>query len=558
MMSTVFNDYLYKHIDSDEQLKIDNKDIIRLTKHSKYTDEIAKNLMENIVIPFPNFDSFKLSNLSDWYTTSNKYGDSYQLYIHSLRFVNELLIKFEKSKERKYLDKAKEYIESWIEFSRNNTGSNMVWYDHPTAQRTQVIIFYLYLAKPHYEIDQSLFVSILKYHSKFLADNTNYRRNNHGLMMDRSLMILGNILKDESIFNIGYYRSIDTFWHSYSYTGYHLENSPEYHNMVTNMYLELQKYLVVSGKTYGNTIISYLNRASILKNIFAKPNKIIPSIGDSGQGIVKINKRYENFVDYSSGLSIIQDEKNRYFLTFISGYSTITHKHIDDLSFNLFFRDKDFLVDPGKYSYSKHPYRNYVKSFSAHSGIYINNKNYKISDENRLNKKVYIAHHFENNKYVLVKGTNESYLEGKLSRTILYLKKEQITILLDDVESYEDIEVLHNFNFHHKVELIKLNNSSYKLIHGNESIYFKNHTNCIFEKLTGDKYNEPYRALNSIVFNEVVETNQLRNIENLSKQNNSINIYSLSPEEYNFSIDLDDVNNLLIVKFTNYNYIINI
>src|SRR5699024_1614118 len=313
-----------------------------------------------------------------------KYGDSYQLYIHSLRFVNELLITYETTKEVKYLDKAKEYIENWVHFSSENTGSNMVWYDHPTAQRIQVIIYYLYLSKDIHEIDETKYINILKYHSMFLADNKNYRKNNHGLMMDRYLMILGNIIKDDFIFNIVYYRSIETFWYSLSYTGLHLENSPEYHNMVTNMYLELQKYLSLSGKTYGSTIVAIISRATALKNIFTKPNKIIPSLGDSGNGLTKINKNYENFIDYEAGLAIIQEDKNEFFLTFISGYATITHKHIDDLSFTLFYKGKDFFVDPGKYSYSKHPYRRYVKSFKGHSGIYINNTNYKITDKNRL------------------------------------------------------------------------------------------------------------------------------------------------------------------------------
>src|SRR5699024_320232 len=133
----------------------------------------------------------------------------------------------------------------------NNEGGAMVWYDHPTANRIQVIINYLYLAKERHDVDTKLYGKLLRFHSLYLSDNKNYRRNNHGLMMDRSLMILGNILNDQNIFNIGFYRSIDTFWYSYSYTGLHLENSPEYHNMVTRMYLELQTYLKKNGKTYG-------------------------------------------------------------------------------------------------------------------------------------------------------------------------------------------------------------------------------------------------------------------------------------------------------------------
>src|SRR5699024_5972018 len=249
------------------------------------------------------------------------------------------------------------------------------------------------------------------------------------------------ILKDENIFNLGYYRSIDTFWYSYSYTGLHLENSPEYHNMVTRMYLELQAYLKKNGKSYGNTIVSYLIKAAILKNTFAKPNKVIPSIGDSGQGQVKVNKEYNNFIDYAAGLSIIQDKEIEMFLSFICGYSTTVHKHIDDLSFNLYLHGKDFFVDPGKFSYSKHPYRGYVKSFKGHSGIFINDKNYKLSEENRFTRNVTFMHHFENDEYMLIKGKNHSYEEAELYRTIIYLKNDKKFVILDEIRPEQEVGV---------------------------------------------------------------------------------------------------------------------
>src|SRR5699024_6321555 len=230
---------------------------------------------------------------------------------------------------------------------------------------------------------------------------------------------------------------------------------------------------------------------------------------------------------------------------FISGYATITHKHIDDLSFTLFYKGKDFFVDPGKYSYSKHPYRRYVKSFKGHSGIYINNTNYKITDKNRLVKKVYLNHHFENVNFTLVKGTNESYAEGALSRTILYIKEFQMTIIIDEIKANEDISVLHNFNFHHKVETIKLNEYSYKLINCDVDLKIVNHNNKSFEKVYGNKSKEPYTAINSVVFNEVIETTQLQNTENLISEETSINIYSIADSDMDLPLEILYENALL-------------
>lgn len=105
-------------------------------------------------------------------TTSESYLDSCQVYIHSLRSINELQFIYEVSHEIKYLYK-KEYIENWIEFTCNNKGSNMVWYDHPTATKIQVIICYIYLEKDNHDIYETIFINILKYYSEFFTDNTN-------------------------------------------------------------------------------------------------------------------------------------------------------------------------------------------------------------------------------------------------------------------------------------------------------------------------------------------------------------------------------------------------
>src|SRR5699024_751932 len=146
-MENKFNEYLIKKKKKEYMLDIKEFDVISLTKKTKYTPDIVEKALNNIIVPFPGFETFNLKEVSDWDFINDKYGDSYQLYIHSLRFVNELLVTYDLTMELKYLDKAREYIESWIAFTRENIGSNMVWYDHPTAQRIQVIIYYLYLAK---------------------------------------------------------------------------------------------------------------------------------------------------------------------------------------------------------------------------------------------------------------------------------------------------------------------------------------------------------------------------------------------------------------------------
>src|SRR5699024_4677116 len=146
-----------------------------------------------------------------------KYGDSYQLYIQSMRSCSDIMNEYIKTNDKKYLDKVEEIIHSWIDFASDGPDEKMVWYDHPTAYRTQVIIEYLYHAKNlDKQIDDRLFKAVLLKHGEILSDDAKYNNNNHGLMMDKALMVLGNVLEDKLLFNKGYYRAIDTFWYSFS------------------------------------------------------------------------------------------------------------------------------------------------------------------------------------------------------------------------------------------------------------------------------------------------------------------------------------------------------
>src|SRR5699024_5844335 len=226
------------------KLEISETDVFPLLNKNKNTKSIAYKAARNSIIPFPGFESTPYDE-NYWYTDKKaKYGASYQLYIQSLRVCAELLNHYTETKIEKYFLKAEEIIKSWIGFSKTDPEEKMVWYDHPTANRVQVIIQYLYLAGENgYPYDEKLFAETLRKHADVLSDDSIYNNNNHGLMMDRSLMVIGHVLKDKLLFNKGYYRAIDTFWYSFSSQGIHLENSPDYHNMVVRMYRDIEKYL---------------------------------------------------------------------------------------------------------------------------------------------------------------------------------------------------------------------------------------------------------------------------------------------------------------------------
>ena len=397
---------------------IEEDDVIRLIKYDKHTKKNADLALKDIIVPFPNFDSADFSESYDWQIDrSEKYGHSYQLYIQALRIVSSLLLEYEESENMEYLRKARFIIESWMDFKDTEPENRMIWYDHPAANRAQNIIHFLFLSKNKLKIDEERYYDTLLEHAEFMSDPSEYRPNNHGLMMDRALMILGRILDRKDMFNIGYYRAIDTFWFSFSAKAVHLENSPEYHTMVRNMYLRMEEYLNNHNLSFGENVKGYLEKSKDYLDILSRPDRRLPALGDSGNSIGTQSKKYKNFVDYEAGISVLQySQPKPLYLSFISGFSTNTHKHRDDLSITLQYDREDILVDPGKFNYSRNPIRTYMQSPKAHSTLFFERDKYTKDHNNRFTRLIETTNFFENDKYVLVTGVNNGFKNSYISR----------------------------------------------------------------------------------------------------------------------------------------------
>lgn len=519
----VVDESIFKPSENNKEIKVTKFNVLRLVKSRKDSTLMADKALRNEIIPFPGFDSV-LFDSNYFYTDKSKtYGASYQLYIQSLRIAAVLLLKYEKSKNIRYLYKAEELIYSWITYVSEGTEEPMVWYDHPTSNRVQVLIHYLYLIKDtKEEIDYSLFRSILNKHGEVLGNDDIYINNNHGLMMDKSLMLLGNVLDDENFFVKGYYRSIDTFWYSFSSKGTHLENSPNYHNMVVRMYEQLQKYLVNNNQSYNETILNNLKLANNYLNIIMKPDSMLPPIGDSDHTLWKANKSYENFYDEEAGIAVLQfNDIKSFYVNFICGYSSRTHKHKDDLSINLNYNGEDFITDSGKYNYNgKDPIRNYIISPAAHSSFQLKKFNYDIKHSNRFNRKITMNGFNFTDNVSLVKGMHGDYKDTDivLNREVIQINKLPIVILYDfiDNEDGNKYNFIQNFNLSDNIEarysrkLCRLNGQKENLIIKQLLKTDKP------EVILGDE--KTPIAVNATGFSKVIETSQVKYHKSTAKR----------------------------------------
>ncbi|HJE19073.1 MAG TPA: heparinase II/III family protein [Aliicoccus persicus] len=488
--------------------RIDEKDVLPLIKRDKDSIRIAKRAIKDVIEPFPNFETVPFDETFDWEVTKEKYGHSYQLYIQSLRVVSALLLEYEKTNKLDYLNQAKRIVESWMDYAEGKTESAMTWYDHPTANRAQILIHFLYHARNHFELNMTRYANMLERHAKVMSDPSIYKYNNHSLMMDRALIIIGRILNKEQFVQLGISRAVETFWYSFSAKGIHLENSPSYHGMVIKIYDELEAYLNQFERTLGEVILQYLEKAKKYYSLIAKPNYELPELGDSSGGKVG-TKVFENVFDYELGLVIMQYEKPKpVYTTFISGMSGKTHKHSDDLSITLSYGDEDILVDAGRFNYSKSPVRSYMTSARAHSTLYMKGKQYPRENENRFTRSIDLTSYFDSDTHTLAIGKNEAFDDSSLYRTVIQLKEFPIIFVFDSAKT-EDKTLVQNFNLHHAVEVLEHSKAEATLkLKSGQSVLLKQ-----LKSVESYEVREPsedkVQAVNTKSFGNTIDTKQL-------------------------------------------------
>ena len=154
---------------SGDRIDVNEEDVLRLLNYTNKSKEIADRALENVIIPFHRFEEASFDEYFWSLEKKEKYGNSYQLYIHSLRVCAELMNTFEQTGQIEYFDKTEEIVYSWMNYISQETVGEMVWYDHPTANRTQVLLQFLYLNNQlQRPIEYSRFKALLMKHGKIL------------------------------------------------------------------------------------------------------------------------------------------------------------------------------------------------------------------------------------------------------------------------------------------------------------------------------------------------------------------------------------------------------
>ena len=475
-------------IHSEKKLQLINeKDLIMRNVSIVEIDKIVQCLNEGKFYLFRGADILDFKNSIDWEHQHTHSASTYQVYLHSLDIIACLCHQYRKTKEVWLLEKSHTILNSWLEYDKLAKGewtqkkpSIKMWYDHPVACRALTITLLYTLSKDVIELDEEVIYNCLVKHAQFLYQDKNYARNNHGIMMDQALILSSIVLAEHKNAqhwkNKAIIRMKEAFNRDFSAKGTHLENSPDYHKLVMNLFIKIEKFLKKNKLTLGENINNRIDLAQQYFQYLLKPDQKIPLLGDSSLLVAHPNKkRYNPFIDIQAGIAIFQHliENNPEFSTWLSftcGYGSKTHKHHDDLSFNLFWKGKDIFVDSGKYNYDKKSkYRQYVTSPLAHNTITIEGLSYELDNPLTDRKKITITDFINNSIYDLVKGKNLNYNGREIYRTLIFLKPD-IVIIFDKISGNSNSQGLQLFNLAPHIKILETKNNHLRIKSDDEVI----------------------------------------------------------------------------------------
>lgn len=434
--------------------------IEKLVPYNKRMETNFRRLLRGRLYIKRNLDPIKYEKEIDWNFNHHRNPRTYQVYLHSLNFVNDITWSHIKSPKTMKVKLARAIIDDWIKYHLEESDilkeNNLAWNEHAVSYRIINLIFFQSAYKNTSKFEEEEFQNLLLKHADFLFEDENYKENNHGIMMDNALLCTSFFINDTKKKKMYQEKSISRLYKTinrdFSEKGVHLENSPEYHKLVRILFQRTEYLLDSIDIIIPTPLKDKLEKTYNYNQLILKPDSYYPLIGDTGQIKEQTTKKiYKNFVDTEAGQCIIQykdklDNLNSKHLVFLSGYSKLTHKHYDDLSFVYFENGNDIFIDSGKYSYNKNnEVRKYIISPSAHNTLLIKDMEYKYSDYENDKENLGIKEYKETEDYTKVRGINNLYKDTNISRTLINTK-EGIIFIVDEIDSQNKQLYYQNFN----------------------------------------------------------------------------------------------------------------
>ena len=373
----------------------------------------------------------------NWYPSDR----SAAYHLNALEPVTFLLRAFCIYKERRYFDTAFEFCRDWLrtflpgallighnEDALSKQFGPSAWYDMGVGLRSYRLAYILdYISRDelYTNEDVRLFLDGLIFHLELLRDDDFFRsHNNHGLYQALGYQAASQRFKEldyfQRNFEIARQKTLQMLKQQFHESGIHREHSPGYHYIIMGSFISARE----SGLIKDQETLESIDRIEAAMTWLVQPNNEILSFGDTDRRDSSSGQRYASRFKNTQlqyllsgaqfgeapgfGIKAFEDAgyvfarlnggeksssyKDASYLAQTAAFHSRVHKHADHLSFIWHDRNRDILIDPGRYAYAGRtetgsdlfnqgfwyadPKRIYCESTRAHNCVEIDSKSY--------------------------------------------------------------------------------------------------------------------------------------------------------------------------------------
>jgi hypothetical protein len=304
----------------------------------------------------------------DWHLNPHQ-NRSWALNLHALRWMGRLVVQYERSGKREYLDRATGIAEDWVRKNpRGGAGlSPWAWAEHPVALRAPALVCLSAYVRSGWLSD-----SLIE-HARILSDAALYKEgHNHGLDQDIALLAIGCRLGVERWKDLAIRRMIGSARLAIDAQGVLHEQAPRY-GIYVHRRLGVAMEAIRSCRAEIPADLAARRRSleTYISHATQPDGRLVP-IGDSPADVRPKGFPHEvNTVKvfdggYVFGRTAWNDASSAYY-SIRFGPGRRLHGHEDHLGVTYHAQGRDILVEAGFHSYEKTPYRKWTTSPEAHN-----------------------------------------------------------------------------------------------------------------------------------------------------------------------------------------------
>lgn len=338
-------------------------------------------------------DRVKLKPKVNWFKNHGSSRD-FQEQLHSFRWMDVLFLAY-LAGDRRAILQARRLAVDWVKQNplkqRKGKGKGkgrkpkpvprMAWQNLVSGDRAPYLGYLTRAAACEGLLPRKpakVLLDSLVEHGDYLAHGKGYYHSNHGLFADLGLFLLADryvpfLAQAPGWEGLARDRFPRTLAGRMSGSGVWLEHSPDYQLLAIRM---AETFIRFAGEDPRTGAL--LSRLKDTAAWFITPDGKLPLIGDTSASrapkeLRKASRKLNGYRTFMDAGYFAVNRKKRYFAV-TSAFHNGSHKHSDELGFELHDQGTRVITGPGKYGFERDKWRNYVLSNAAHSTLTVDGK----------------------------------------------------------------------------------------------------------------------------------------------------------------------------------------